>query len=252
MINYGKNPSSGNLADNLKFNSNPSYEPNQGIEVMSDWVKPENYDQNWIPGISLNCMVGQQFMSATMQPSYINYGANSYDPTKVMDQYCWCKFDYEEYGLSLEQIKLMNNIMIDKASEHMNVHGLDGCNSRDSVYLNLLKDYEYKVTTEKDAYTKGKIQAYKCLYNKCGKTFTRAWNLLNHARMHQGVKPFACQICHKSFTQRGNLKKHMMIHLLPKAEDRKRYKCDKCGKGYTEKYNYMVSLTLKIFQNIVL
>ena len=130
--------------------------------------------------------------------------------------------------------------MIEKASEHLKYEDFDGCRTRDSVYLQLLSGFDYDVVEVLDT-ASGKLSiAYKCMHSGCGKRFSRAWNLLNHARMHEGIKPYSCQICHKSFTQKGNLKKHMMTHLLPQIENRKRYKCDFCSKGYTEKYNYKV------------
>ena len=168
----------------------------------------------------------------------------SVDPTSVMDQYCWCKFNHKEYGLSKDQVKQVNEVMIDKASEHLRYEDFEGCMTRDSVYLELLKHFEYKSVEATDPDSGKACTAYMCLFGGCGKQFSRAWNLLNHARMHEGVKPYSCQICHKAFTQKGNLKKHILTHLLPQIENRKRYKCEWCDKGYTEKYNYMVSLTL--------
>lgn len=165
----------------------------------------------------------------------------NFDPIKVMDQFCWCKFNYKDYGLTKDQVKQINEIMIEKASDHLKYEDFDGCMTRDSVYLQLLSGFDYKHVEVEDPDTGKTSTAYKCMYEECGKQFSRAWNLLNHARMHEGVKPYACQICHKSFTQKGNLKKHMMTHLLPQIENRKRYKCEFCSKGYTEKYNYMVS-----------
>ena len=52
---------------------------------------------------------------------------------------------------------------------------------------------------------------YKCLINGCNKLFKKSCNLKDHFRKHTGVRPFQCQICHRYFTQIGNLKKHQII-----------------------------------------
>ena len=53
-----------------------------------------------------------------------------------------------------------------------------------------------------------------CEYPGCGKTFSKSWNFKDHALMHEGVKPYTCKICLKSFTQRGNMEKHMKTHKI--------------------------------------
>ena len=51
-----------------------------------------------------------------------------------------------------------------------------------------------------------------CQYEGCNKTFGKSWNFRDHALMHEGIKPYVCKICRKSFTQKGNLKKHCKVH----------------------------------------
>ena len=79
-----------------------------------------------------------------------------------------------------------------------------------------------------------------CKYANCGKEFTKSWNFLDHARMHEGLKPFVCDICSKAFTQSGNMKKHIKQHSVEDVKQRKRYKCEYCDKCYTEKFNLKV------------
>lgn len=66
-----------------------------------------------------------------------------YNPCSQMDQYCWCKFDYTEYGLTKEQVKTINEIMIEQASTHLKYEEIEGCISRDAVYLKLLEGFDY-------------------------------------------------------------------------------------------------------------
>ena len=55
-----------------------------------------------------------------------------------------------------------------------------------------------------------------CEYPGCNKTFNKTWNFRDHALMHEGIKPFSCEICGKTFTQKGNKKKHMKAHMNTK------------------------------------
>ena len=43
---------------------------------------------------------------------------------------------------------------------------------------------------------------------------------------------FECDICHKSYSNKGNLNQHMKVH-----DDSKRFKCDICLKGFHQKSN---------------
>lgn len=86
---------------------------------------------------------------------------------------------------------------------------------------------------------------YVCKHEGCDKEFLRTWNLLDHARTHQNVRPHVWEYCDKAFTQKGNLRKHLMQHFQPSLNLRKKYKCRFCSKGFTEKYNYKTHLLKK-------
>lgn len=60
--------------------------------------------------------------------------------------------------------------------------------TKNDINLQLLKKFNYK--TEMRKTPTGRDQTvYICTYQDCGKEFLRTCNLLDHARMHQGIKP---------------------------------------------------------------
>ncbi|XP_026482997.1 protein krueppel-like [Ctenocephalides felis] len=44
-----------------------------------------------------------------------------------------------------------------------------------------------------------------------------------------GERPHRCNICKKTFTERGHMKKHMLIHKREHS-----YKCEECNKEFTQ------------------
>ncbi|XP_077322307.1 zinc finger protein 212-like [Lithobates pipiens] len=46
---------------------------------------------------------------------------------------------------------------------------------------------------------------------KCGKSFTRKGNLVQHQRIHLGERPYSRSECGKSFYKKDNLVKHQTI-----------------------------------------
>lgn len=49
----------------------------------------------------------------------------------------------------------------------------------------------------------------------CNKGFRNKWSLNRHERIvHEGEKPYACNICDKAFSTKGNMKVHMLSHVV--------------------------------------
>mmetsp|Transcript_15925 Transcript_15925/g.17666 ORF Transcript_15925/g.17666 Transcript_15925/m.17666 type:complete len:102 (+) Transcript_15925:419-724(+) len=78
---------------------------------------------------------------------------------------------------------------------------------------------------------------FKCKTGECAQMASSPFELLEHMKVHDSMKPHVCNWCLKRFSQRGNLKKHARQHANPDVNDRKRFKCQICPKGYTERYN---------------
>lgn len=52
---------------------------------------------------------------------------------------------------------------------------------------------------------------FKCMHEDCGMLFNKSCNIRDHFRKHNGSRPFVCHLCLNTFTQQGNLKKHLII-----------------------------------------
>lgn len=50
---------------------------------------------------------------------------------------------------------------------------------------------------------------FRCKYPGCGSEFKKSCNLRDHFRKHTGLRPFSCKFCLKTFTQSGNLGRHL-------------------------------------------
>lgn len=96
---------------------------------------------------------------------------------------------------------------------------------KDEMYYYLLKPYKCHRINDFDEFQQKNNYTYVCRYDGCDKRFTKAWNALDHVRMHESIRPYRCMQCGKAFTQKCNYKKHEKRHQAVTLEDRKKYKC---------------------------
>ncbi|XP_034534518.1 zinc finger and SCAN domain-containing protein 2-like [Notolabrus celidotus] len=71
----------------------------------------------------------------------------------------------------------------------------------------------------------------------CGQSFTLRGNLRIHMMIHSGERPYACTVCGKSFGRRATLVRHVRSHTGEKP-----FICTYCGHGFVEKGNLTVHL----------
>lgn len=112
--------------------------------------------------------------------------------------------------------------------------------SKNDINIELLREYDYETREELNPEDNQTITIFICKFDGCNKEFKRTWNMLDHARTHKGVKPFACQYWPRRFIQKGNLKKHLKQHFQPTLYERKKFLCRIWNCRYTEKYNFKV------------
>ena len=94
----------------------------------------------------------------------------------------------------------------------MQIYGSNSVNNNSDDGLSVLNGYKYTVTYVASKGPRRRKRIIHCQYDNWNKEFIKAWNFLDHARMHTGEKPFVCYDWGAKFTQKGNLKKHMKKH----------------------------------------
>mmetsp|Transcript_160 Transcript_160/g.209 ORF Transcript_160/g.209 Transcript_160/m.209 type:complete len:110 (+) Transcript_160:150-479(+) len=87
-------------------------------------------------------------------------------------------------------------LSLPNVSVKFDISQINGDNmSKEEKYLQLLQGYEYETLMVFDQKKQKEVPQYKCIKSNCGKMLPKLWNLLDHVRMHAGVKPFKCEWC---------------------------------------------------------
>ena len=104
---------------------------------------------------------------------------------KHKDEIVFSSKNFENYK-QLKRVAKKNNLNITK----------------EEIYEKLLMQFKHeKVKLWNSDHTKFKFK-YICKYGDCNKEFDKIWNMINHVRMHENIKPYLCKKCGISFTQK--------------------------------------------------
>jgi len=75
----------------------------------------------------------------------------------------------------------------------------------------ILKGLEYKVAYHE--HKKSKIKYIQCMHGDCRKKFEKSSNFISHSYIHKSVRKYVWDICQRNFTQKGNMNKHIEVHM---------------------------------------
>ncbi|VDO00182.1 unnamed protein product [Rodentolepis nana] len=84
-------------------------------------------------------------------------------------------------------------------------------NAEDLKRHKISHKYPYRVDEKKN---------HICLFNNCGKVYSKMNKLMEHIRSHSGERPFVCdrEGCKAAFSRQYGLKRHLAIHSTEKKE----------------------------------
>ncbi|PXF48513.1 PR domain zinc finger protein 1 [Gracilariopsis chorda] len=61
---------------------------------------------------------------------------------------------------------------------------------------------------------------FECPHPGCARVFSKRYNQQAHMRLHDGTRPFDCELCGKAFMWKSSLKSHAKMHAKMVAEGR--------------------------------
>ena len=71
-----------------------------------------------------------------------------------------------------------------------------------------LETQDYTLTYERNEKTGRMNKVWTCKIVNCNKQFRRVCSLKEHLRIHKAIKSFSCDLCGKSWVQKGNRDRH--------------------------------------------
>ncbi|XP_065664939.1 zinc finger protein 808 isoform X3 [Hydra vulgaris] len=111
-----------------------------------------------------------------------------------------------------------------------------------NAYLSSTKEFS-DVSNNNENLISFDRQEFRC--DICEKTFAQKANLHKHLLIHSGSKPFQCYVCGKAFRQRSSLQKHYTIHTNGSSS----FMCQTCNRMFGSRTNLQRHMLVHVTSN---
>ncbi|CAI2361112.1 unnamed protein product [Moneuplotes crassus] len=180
------------------LNSQPIAETDSCIKLVSSAPDKSCSEETSHHSADINCLTANFSSKSSSSklkespPSVPEHSSEKEGTKDVSDtlNYCTC-------GLSDDDAFLVNTLLV-----------------RNNIgFMKELMNFKYEIVQKKTKTAKTKYFVFVCKFNDtCNTKYRRSWNFLDHCRSHYGIRPYQCDECDRSFTQKGNLVKHKKTH----------------------------------------
>ncbi|XP_049796657.1 zinc finger protein 675-like isoform X2 [Schistocerca nitens] len=219
-----------------------------GVSWSSDFIKED-------PELNLEMDVTENIMEASTR-----YASDSARLTQSTGGSCGISYeeichpglvqdelviDMEKFGTNTEDVTIDKECSVatqydcSKREKELHLYSCDFCQQIfPSKYRLIMHVSMHTDGTQPPLYVcKTGKKRHKC--EICGKSFTALGDLKKHAFIHTGNKPHKCEICGKCFTRSDHLKTHVIIHT-----GKKPHKCESCDKSFAHSSTLMTHLLI--------
>lgn len=159
----------------------------------------------------------------------------SSEPAETVAEYYDDQEDPNEIYLEFEteSMDMAANLRVDAAIDahdqdaRPSPTNIDSMSSTESMAAAEQFDVEYLDVNEIEDYPTSGKTIPQC--HICGQIFSRPYSLVQHARIHTGVKEFTCNLCAAQFTRKAHLDVHLRRHSNVKP-----FVCETCRRSFTK------------------
>ena len=169
---------------------------NNAIWALNQNVYVENQANSW----SSSSFINDQVYTNLYVTNYCTWNETSTNDDSLQSSFKNSKLESKS-TLNKEKCVLSKNFktyqQLKKVSKKSNPEI-----TKEEMYDRILARFKHeKAKIWNDNHTKFKI-IYICKYGDWCKVFDKIWNMIDHVRMHENIKPYTCKIWGSSFTQK--------------------------------------------------